>query len=66
MGVAGLIREDRFTLLTTEPGPDITPYHDRQIVILPHDQWAAWLGPSPDTPPIAPLPAGSLKVTQVR
>lgn len=66
LGIAGLIREDRFTLLTTEPGPDIAPYHDRQIVILPREDWAAWLGASPEAPPIAPLPAGSLKVTQVR
>ncbi|WP_309604328.1 SOS response-associated peptidase family protein [Phenylobacterium sp.] len=64
--IAGLVREDRFTLLTMEPGPDIAPYHDRQIVILPRPLWAAWLGAAPDAPPIPPLPAGSLKVTQVR
>jgi putative SOS response-associated peptidase YedK len=29
LGIAGLIRDDRFTLLTTAPGPDIQPYHDR-------------------------------------
>jgi hypothetical protein len=28
-------------------------------------QWAAWLGPSPDAP-IPALPAGSLKVEQIR
>jgi putative SOS response-associated peptidase YedK len=64
--IAGLVREDRFTMLTTEPGPDIAPYHNRQIVILPRDQWAAWLGASPDAPAIAPLPAGSLNVQQIR
>jgi len=64
--IAGLVRDERFTLLTTEPGPDIAPYHNRQIVILPRDQWAAWLGPSAETPPIAPLPAGSLNVVQIR
>ena len=63
--IAGLVRDDRFTLLTMEPGPDIAPYHNRQIVILPRDQWAAWLGPSSDAT-IAALPAGSLKVTQIR
>lgn len=65
-GIAGLVREDRFTLLTCEPGADIAPYHNRQIVILPRDQWAAWLGPATDQPPIRPLPAGSLKVEQIR
>jgi putative SOS response-associated peptidase YedK len=65
-GVAGLVRDDRFTLLTTEPGPDIAPYHDRQIAILPRPQWSAWLDPSADQPAIAPLAAGSLAVRQVR
>ena len=51
---------------TTEPGPDIAPYHDRQIVILPRRDWAAWLAPAPEFPPLGPLPAGSLKVTQIR
>jgi len=64
--IAGLFRDDRFTMLTTEPGPDIAPYHNRQIVILPTNQWAAWLSPSPEAPPIAPLPAGSLTVEQIR
>lgn len=64
--IAGLVREDRFTMLTTAPGPDIAPYHDRQIVILPRGQWAAWLGPPEAQPPIGPLPAGSLAVEKVR
>ena len=64
--MAGLVRNDRFTLLTTEPGPDVAPYHDRQIVILPKDRWAAWLGPAEAQPPLEPLPAGSLKVEKVR
>ena len=64
--IAGLVRDDRFTLLTMEPGPDIAPYHDRQIVILPRPLWAAWLSAAPDAPPIPSLPAGSLAVTQIR
>ena len=32
-----------FTLLTTEPGPDVAPIHERQIVILNRDDWLAWL-----------------------
>ena len=64
--IGGLVRDDRFTMLTCAPGPDVAPYHDRQIVILPRTEWAAWLGPAEAQPPIGPLPAGALKVTQVR
>lgn len=64
--IAGLVRDDRFTMLTCEPGPDIAPYHNRQIVLLPRDQWAAWLGPAQTQPPVGPLPAGSLQVEQLR
>jgi putative SOS response-associated peptidase YedK len=66
LGVAGLIREDRFSLLTGPPGPDIAPYHDRQIVILPRAHWAAWLDSSQPQPRLAPAPAGTLKVVQIR
>jgi putative SOS response-associated peptidase YedK len=64
--IAGFVRDERFTMLTMAPGPDIAPYHDRQIVILPRAQWAAWLALSPETPPIGPLPTGSLNVAQIR
>jgi len=66
LGVAGLIRDDRFSLLTCPPGPDIAPYHDRQIVILPRACWADWLDVSRPQPPIAPAPAGTLSVVQIR
>jgi putative SOS response-associated peptidase YedK len=66
LGVAGLIRDDRFTLLTCPPGPDIAPYHDRQIVILPREHWTQWLDVSRPAPTIAPAPAGTLAVVQVR
>jgi hypothetical protein len=36
------------------------------MAILPPEQWAAWLGAPEEQQPIAPLPVGSLKVTQVR
>jgi putative SOS response-associated peptidase YedK len=64
--VAGLMRGDRFALLTMPPGPDIAPYHDRQIAILPPDLWARWLGPPNAQPDLPALPAGSLKVVQIR
>jgi putative SOS response-associated peptidase YedK len=66
LGVAGLVRDDRFTLLTCPPGADIAPYHDRQIVILPREHWAQWLDVSRPAPPIAPAPQGTLEVVQIR
>ena len=69
--IAGIWREtadvvESFTMLTMEPGPDILPYHDRQIVILERESWAGWLDPSVSAKPlIKPLPAGSLTVEQV-
>jgi putative SOS response-associated peptidase YedK len=57
---------EAFTMLTMEPGPDIAPYHDRQIVILDRADWAAWLDPSISAKGLLkPLPAGSLAVDQV-
>lgn len=64
--IAGLVRDDRFTMLTCEPGPDIATYHNRQIVILPKPQWAAWLNPEEPQPELGPLPAGSLRAEQVQ
>ncbi|BCG83846.1 hypothetical protein MesoLj113b_73880 (plasmid) [Mesorhizobium sp. 113-3-3] len=69
--IAGIWREtsdvgEAFTMLTMEPGPDIAPYHDRQIVILERKDWAAWLDPSVSAKSlIKPLPAGTLSVEQV-
>ena len=67
--IAGLQRpaEDGWpesvTMLTAAPGPDVAPYHDRQIVILHRRDWAAWLDPEADPAPLLqPLPAGSLTV----
>ena len=59
--------EDRFALLTTSPGPDMAPYHDRQPVILNRDLWGAWLDPAaPAGDLLGPSPAGSLEVEEVR
>jgi putative SOS response-associated peptidase YedK len=53
-------------MLPMEPGPDIVPYHDRQIVILDRSAWAGWLNPSiPANSLNKPLPAGTLSVEQV-
>lgn len=53
-------------MLTMAPGPDIAPYHDRQIVILERNAWADWLDPTvPAQSLIKPLPMGTLAVEQV-
>jgi putative SOS response-associated peptidase YedK len=73
MAVAGLWREGQgeepsaFTMLTTSPGPDVAPIHDRQIAVLPPQDWAAWISLSkPECGLLRPLPEGSLSVQTVR
>lgn len=64
--IAGIVKQGAFALLTTEPGPDIAPYHDRQIVVLDAQDAVAWLRlerPEPEL--LKPLPAGSLSVEKV-
>lgn len=34
---------EAFTMLTTDPGPDIAPYHSRQMVVIDRRDWARWL-----------------------
>ena len=69
--IAGIWRNtpdvgEAFTMLTMEPGPDIVPYHDRQIVILERKAWADWLDPSTSVKSlIKPLPPGTLSVEHV-
>ena len=58
---------DVFTLLTTPPGPNVAPIHDRQMVVLEREDWDAWLSLSKPEPALLhPLPAGALHVEQVR
>jgi putative SOS response-associated peptidase YedK len=70
-GIAGLWRTtaeagEAFTMLTTEPGEDVKPYHNRQIVLLPPADWARWLDPAvPARELTKPLPPGSLQVEQI-
>lgn len=65
--LAGLVRDGRFTLLTTSPGPDVAPYHDRQVVVLPRNAWGTWLDPkAPHDGLLVGAPAQTLAVTQLR
>jgi putative SOS response-associated peptidase YedK len=57
---------EAFTMLTTAPGEDIAPYHDRQVVLVERAHWTGWLdGSVPAEAVCRPLPAGSLSVAQV-
>jgi putative SOS response-associated peptidase YedK len=68
LGIAGLVRAapgigEAFTMLTTEPGPDVAPYHNRQVAVLPQTDWKAWLDPAvPAADVLKPLPEGTLNV----
>jgi putative SOS response-associated peptidase YedK len=70
LGVAGLWRPDRqvgeaFTMLTTTPGADVAPYHNRQIVVLPPADFRRWLDPAvPARDLLRPGPAGTLAVAR--
>jgi len=68
LGIAGLVRDapghgEAFTMLTTEPGPDVAPYHGRQVAVLARQQWNAWLTyAQPACDLLGPAPAGTLSV----
>lgn len=73
MAIAGLWLEgagnqpSAFTMLTTEPGPDVAPIHNRQVVVLRPEDWRHWLELSKtESDLLKPLPAGSLDVEIVR
>jgi putative SOS response-associated peptidase YedK len=65
--IAGLVRDGCFSLLTTAPGPDIAPYHDRQIVTFAPQAGMDWLTLSrPQRELLAPTPAGGLVARTLR
>jgi len=73
MGIAGLWRPgsgnqpDSFTMLTTDPGPDIERFHARQVVALPPPRWRDWLeAKAPEADVLRALPAGSLSAELAR
>ena len=62
-----MVKENAFSLLTTAPGPDLAPYHDRQIVLLPPAAGLDWLTLSrPQGELLQAPPAGALKVATIR
>ena len=68
VAIAGLVRAnprvgEAFTLLTAEPGEDVSPYHSRQVVILPPTDWRAWLThAAPERDLLKATPNGTLTV----
>lgn len=73
LAIAGIWREGKdgappaFTMLTTDPGPDVEPYHSRQIVILRPEDWTAWIDlTKPEAELLRALPERSLHVETVR
>jgi putative SOS response-associated peptidase YedK len=66
--IAGLWRNtpqvgEAFTMLTTEPGPDVAPYHNRQVAVLTREQWGTWLDRAASVKGmLGPLRAGMLAV----
>ena len=54
-------------MLTTAPGEDVAPYHDRQVVVLRPEDWAAWIYlTKPERELLRPSPGGTLDVTLAR
>jgi putative SOS response-associated peptidase YedK len=69
--IAGFWRADAavgeaWTMLTGEPGPDVAPYHYRQVMLPRREHWAGWLdGSLPANEVLGPAAAGSLVALQV-
>lgn len=64
--IAGVVKNGAWAMLTTAPGADIAPYHDRQIVLLRRDQALDWLDLTrPEADLLRPSPAGALAVEKV-
>lgn len=68
--IAGIWRKsdagDAFAMLTTAPGPDVAPIHDRQVVVLGRSEWARWLDPRvPARELLRPAPADTLQAEVV-
>lgn len=57
---------ESFTLLTTAPGPDVAPYHERQVAVLDRADWETWMNDGDESERLLrPLPAGALEVAPV-
>ena len=73
LAIASIWREGQgnhpaaFTMLATMPGADVEPYHNRQVVVLRPEHWAAWIYlTKSEAELLQPLTKGSLTVETVR
>jgi putative SOS response-associated peptidase YedK len=65
--IAGVVRDGAFSLLTVAPGPDIAPYHDRQVVVFAPRAGPHWLALDRPAAEILRAPrAGALSITTIR
>ncbi|ATQ41793.1 SOS response-associated peptidase [Caulobacter mirabilis] len=62
--MAGAEDDRRFTLLTTSPGPDIAPIHDRQPVVVERCAWSDWLSGGDAEPVLVSSSAGTWQVAE--
>ncbi|MEO6378835.1 MAG: SOS response-associated peptidase family protein, partial [Caulobacteraceae bacterium] len=54
--IAGILRADAWSMLTVDPGPDIAPFHNRQVVVLRPEDAGAWLRGGPEAALLRPSP----------
>ncbi|KQT04693.1 SOS response-associated peptidase family protein [Rhizobium sp. Leaf386] len=73
MAIAAIWRRGRksqpsaFAMLTTYPGFDVEPFHNRQVVVLRPSDWKAWLDLERSPAELLqPLPRGALKAEEAR
>jgi putative SOS response-associated peptidase YedK len=66
--IAGTIRpwedSEAWSMLTVDPGPDVAPYHSRQVVALSLDDGLRWLDGAPEGEILRPSPAGTLEANR--
>jgi putative SOS response-associated peptidase YedK len=63
--IAGVLRGDAWAMLTCEPGPDMAPFHARQVVVLRPAEGVAWLEGEAEGALLRPAAAGTLGVERV-
>lgn len=62
--IAGHVRDGAWAMLTMAPGPDVQPFHDRQVVVLDPRQAVDWLDGAEEGAMLRPGPAGTLTASR--
>ncbi|BAB54889.1 mll9711 (plasmid) [Mesorhizobium japonicum MAFF 303099] len=58
---------EAYAILTIQAYDDISPYHDRQMVVLRRDERSVWLDMThPEHEVLRPLPGASLAISHLR